>query len=283
MTAPSIGRLVLPALALVAATGAAIAFGITYVRRAPPPETTAAAIAPTVSRDRDENSTTLSSAKAQASAVATHLGVSSLAPAADASVPVFDVARIERSGDAVIAGRAAPGATVELMRDGERLDGAVADQSGQFVMVPPQLPRGNYELILRARLPDGTFATSKQGVAVALDDAPSTGALQSRAEAPFTVPDTAPASQARRDVAVSQPSRMRVASAGPDAVFSPAVVRPKMLTRVVSRGDSLWRISRLSYGDGQRYVIVYNANRERIQDPDRIYPGQIFVIPRKVR
>ena len=52
-------------------------------------------------------------------------------------MPTFDVARIEPTGEAVIAGRAAPGATVELLRNGEVHDRAVADQSGQFVMVPP--------------------------------------------------------------------------------------------------------------------------------------------------
>ena len=39
----------------------------------------------------------------------------------DRSVPTFDITRVERTGDAVIAGRAAPGATVELLRDGKRL------------------------------------------------------------------------------------------------------------------------------------------------------------------
>jgi nucleoid-associated protein YgaU len=61
------------------------------------------------------------------------------------------------------------------------------------------------------------------------------------------------------------------------------VVEPKMATAVVSRGDSLWRISRLIYGVGTRYVVVYRANRERIRDPNRIYPGQVFVLPMKER
>jgi hypothetical protein len=69
---------------------------------------------------------------------------------------------------------------VELLRNGERHDQAVANQSGQFVMVPPRLPPGDYELTLRSRLPDGTLATSKHGVVVALDEVlSSSGALQS--------------------------------------------------------------------------------------------------------
>ena len=56
---------------------------------------------------------------------------------------------------------------------------------------------------------------------------------------------------------------------------------PRTLTRVVSRGDSLWRISRVTYGVGEQYVVVYKANRDRIQNPNLIYPGQTFVLPMK--
>jgi nucleoid-associated protein YgaU len=57
------------------------------------------------------------------------------------------------------------------------------------------------------------------------------------------------------------------------------VVVPKIETTVVSRGDNLWRISRLTYGKGIRYSIIFDANRDQIRDPDLIYPGQIFVLP----
>jgi len=59
------------------------------------------------------------------------------------------------------------------------------------------------------------------------------------------------------------------------------VVVPSISTRVVVRGDSLWRISRSTYGRGARYSVIYKANRDQIRDPDLIYPGQIFVLPRK--
>ena len=75
-------------------------------------------------------------------------------------MPAFDIARIEPTGEAVIAGRATPGATVELLRNGELHDRAVADQSGQFVMVPPRLPSGTYDLTLRSKQPDGKQAPS---------------------------------------------------------------------------------------------------------------------------
>jgi nucleoid-associated protein YgaU len=56
-------------------------------------------------------------------------------------------------------------------------------------------------------------------------------------------------------------------------------VVPKIDTTVVSRGDSLWRISRETYGRGARYSVIYQANQTQIRDPDLIYPGQIFVLP----
>jgi hypothetical protein len=192
-------------------------------------------------------------------------------------MPVFDIARVERTGEAVVAGRAAPGAIVELLRNGERLDRAIADPSGQFVMVPPRLPPGNYELTLGTRLPDGTLATAKQGVLVAVDEVKSSsGGLQSHAEVSLDVPGTTGTNRLR------QLPHMTAATPLPDGGSS-SVVEPRIATTVVSRGDSLWRISRVTYGIGTRYAVVYRANRGRIRDPNRIYPGQIFILPMKQR
>ena len=48
---------------------------------------------------------------------------------------------------------------------------------------------------------------------------------------------------------------------------------------VVQPGNSLWRISRRIYGQGVRYTVIYDANRDQIRDPDLIYPGQVFTLP----
>jgi hypothetical protein len=167
MRGTSIARLVVLSLAPVAAAGGALVVGITHLRHEPPVEARAVSVAPAISpsssgvQDRG-----LATAKAEKDNLAAVLAISPGSPGVGA--PVFDIARIEVSGDAVIAGRAAPGASVELLRGGELHDRVVADQSGQFVMVPPRLPPGDYELTLRSRQPDGTPATSKQSVVVAL-------------------------------------------------------------------------------------------------------------------
>lgn len=48
---------------------------------------------------------------------------------------------------------------------------------------------------------------------------------------------------------------------------------------IVQPGTSLWRIARNTYGRGTLYTVIYLANAEQIQNPDLIYPGQVFALP----
>ena len=48
---------------------------------------------------------------------------------------------------------------------------------------------------------------------------------------------------------------------------------------IVQPGNSLWRIARRIFGEGLRYVHIYEANHGQIRDPDLIYPGQVFEFP----
>ena len=386
MTAISISRIVLPLVAVVAAGGAV--FAIQYVRREPPADTMAATTAPATSKPiLDTRVAALANAKSEANAVVDALIGSPAAPESRDGVPTFDVASIEPTGEAVIAGRAVPGATVELLRDGEVHDRAVADKSGQFVIVPPKLPPGTYDLTLRSKAPDGTVATSTQRVTTALeprsterpvvalvtpnkptvvlsqpgaakpgtgavvvetveiepggkfhvsgqarpgaalrlylndsfvtsitagtdgrfavtinegvapgnyrvrlDEASSSGTVRARAEVPFTAPETTASVSAqattskRQDSAAAQQPQLAAAGTTvlPDSGSpSSTVVVPKITTTTVSRGDSLWRLSQVSYGAGMRYAVIYKANREQIRNPNLIYPGQVFVVPAK--
>ncbi|SCB55144.1 Nucleoid-associated protein YgaU, contains BON and LysM domains [Bradyrhizobium shewense] len=231
-------------------------------------------------------------------------------PAVADTGPRFDVARVDDHGEAaVIAGQAAPGAKVELLRDGKPLDTVVADASGQFVMTPPQLPAGSYELTLRARAPDGTVTQSSRTMPVTIAEAappparPVPAARQDvkQAEKPDDKSDVvaslqsaAPhlASTADRSAArprlvgapkprvmARAPAATTVASASPADGLSAAPAETG--SRVISRGDSLWALSRLAYGDGARYAVIFKANRDKIHNPNLIYPGQTFVMPQK--
>ena len=50
-------------------------------------------------------------------------------------------------------------------------------------------------------------------------------------------------------------------------------------TRTVQPGATLWAIAEERYGAGILYVTVFEANRDRIRNPDLIYPGQVFILP----
>lgn len=329
------------------------------------------------------------------------------------AAPRFDVVRVEPNGESVMAGRAAPNTTVELLIDGKPVARTRTDADGQFALVPPVLPQGSSEVSLRATGPDGHTVASGQSVAVAVSgtgkplvaltapDAPTvvlsrpeaapqatgapvqtgglrivsvdaqgggrldvtgeaqpgaavrlylndtlvapaqagpdgrvvltigrgvqpgayrvrldavdpkTGAVRQRAEAPFSMPETAarvaarpsPAETARPStriaagtpvagIATSSAAPPTIAPAAPptslqalpgpteEAHTAPAgVFVPEINTAKITRGNSLWQISRRVYGRGNRYTVIYDANQEQIRDPNRIYPGQIFVLP----
>uniref|UniRef100_UPI001E4D561F LysM peptidoglycan-binding domain-containing protein n=1 Tax=Methylobacterium sp. Leaf118 TaxID=2876562 RepID=UPI001E4D561F len=80
---------------------------------------------------------------------------------------------------------------------------------------------------------------------------------------------------ARRIVEPDQSSVTGATEDRPGTVFVPEVG-----TARITRGDSLWQISRRTYGKGNRYTVIYDANQEQIRNPDLIYPGQIFVLPK---
>jgi nucleoid-associated protein YgaU len=71
-------------------------------------------------------------------------------------------------------------------------------------------------------------------------------------------------------------SRVKVPFAQPD--FTQVKLTDD--TFIVQPGNSLWRIARKTYGHGVQYTVIYEANKDRIGDPNLIYPGQIFTLPK---
>lgn len=59
----------------------------------------------------------------------------------------------------------------------------------------------------------------------------------------------------------------------------PATTAPKVRTYTVKKGDTLWGIAKKYYGNGAKYTQIYNANKDKIKNPNLIYPGQVFTIP----
>ncbi|MDQ0562172.1 nucleoid-associated protein YgaU/Sec-independent protein translocase protein TatA [Rhizobium mesoamericanum] len=108
------------------------------------------------------------------------------------------------------------------------------------------------------------------------NDAKSVGAALGKLGADIaqlTEPATAPApnAPATNEVAGNQD--------GPTTIEQ-APLAPSSETVIIRRGDTLWQISRRVYGAGVRYTTIYVANEDKIINPDRILPGQIFGLPK---
>ncbi|MEL7212622.1 MAG: LysM peptidoglycan-binding domain-containing protein [Pseudomonadota bacterium] len=109
--------------------------------------------------------------------------------------------------------------------------------------------------------PDGQWRTALPKVdtgvyTLRVDELDSEGRVASRVETPF-----------RREDRATVASEIETAPGTALAV------------RTVQPGATLWAIADERYGDGALYVRVFEANRDRIRDPDLIYPGQVFTIP----
>ena len=48
---------------------------------------------------------------------------------------------------------------------------------------------------------------------------------------------------------------------------------------MVVPGDTLSKIAKTYYGDASLYKRIYEANKDKLKDPDTIVPGQVLVVP----
>jgi nucleoid-associated protein YgaU len=277
-------------------------------------------------------------------------------------LPSFDVVRVNPNGDAVIAGRAEPGALVVLLDDGKIIGQTETDDRGEWVLLPDSaIEPGQHKFTLRAQRDGGPELHSERMVIVVVPapakdiagnavtepagalalSVPQSGDgpsqilnLPSTGDEPSSGPVAAPTldvldfdSSGRMALSGRAPAQGKVAlylndrllgSADVDDdgrwAFVPAETLPvgkhelridqldasgKVVNRVaqpieqpnfsdlapegdkliVQPGNSLWRLARSTYGDGTRYSVIYEANKDRIRDPDLIYPGQVFDLP----
>lgn len=110
-------------------------------------------------------------AQATGTAPAKTVAAAPAPPVAAGIAPSFDVVRIKPNGDAVLAGRAAPGAKVSIIDGGKAIGDVTADQRGEWVFLPTEaLPSGARELGLSARHGDGTVIESASVVVLYVPD-----------------------------------------------------------------------------------------------------------------
>jgi len=62
-------------------------------------------------------------------------------------------------------------------------------------------------------------------------------------------------------------------------VPEPVVVEPEKQFYTVKSGDYLSKISKQVYGDAMKYNVIFEANKPMLKHPDKIYPGQVLIIP----
>ena len=83
--------------------------------------------------------------------------------------PAFDVLRVEPDGSAVIAGRAEPGATVEVNSDEAAIASVKVGPSGDFAIALDQpLAAGDHQLVLKATTEDGRTIISEETATVSV-------------------------------------------------------------------------------------------------------------------
>jgi nucleoid-associated protein YgaU len=253
--------------------------------------------------------------------------------------PEFDVVRVDPQGNAVLAGRAVPGAVVTIMDNGKVLGTVTVDAQGAFVLLPGgPLQPGAHDITMSETLPNGTVLAGTQTAAVnlpgnggqvltVLSGVNGSAVLSGQGPVPGTLglgsvdydtaghaifTGTAPAdakvnlslgasvigstvadAKGRWHLTAATPATggmlvlNATTSAGTQlpvvtAPFAPETLKAALAEGhvVIAPGDCLWLIARHVYGQGTMYTLIYTANSSQIHDPNLIFPGQSFVLPR---
>jgi nucleoid-associated protein YgaU len=104
------------------------------------------------------------------------------------------------------------------------------------------------------------------------------GNVVSRIELPFvreepsTVAAPAQAQNVGQQAALAAAHNQQLATTSTDVAAERKIV--------IQPGNNLWRLSREVYGKGRMYTVIFEANRQLLKNPNRIYPGQILTAPK---
>jgi nucleoid-associated protein YgaU len=101
---------------------------------------------------------------------------------------------------------------------------------------------------------------------------------QQTAEAVKTEPTT-PAPAPEQPATEDKNLDVTTAAATEQAAKAIEPDKPRAGKVVIQPGNNLWKLSRIIYGRGIHFTVIYKANKDQIRNPNRIYPGQIFAIP----
>ncbi|MGI8396279.1 LysM peptidoglycan-binding domain-containing protein [Agrobacterium deltaense] len=154
-----------------------------------------------------------------------------------AATPTFDVLRVEPDGSAVIAGKAQPGAKLEILSNGKVVAQTTIDGTGDFAAVfDNPLPPGDHELVLRSTDASGKATQSEEVATVSVPDGKA-GELLAMVSKPgkasrvLAMPEAAPpalqpqAAPSQQPAATSEPSA-NIASAPLAGTAAPSAAAP---------------------------------------------------------
>ncbi len=54
---------------------------------------------------------------------------------------------------------------------------------------------------------------------------------------------------------------------------------PACTFHMVNKGDTLSAVAKAAYGNANKYMVIFEANKPMLSHPDKIYPGQNLIIP----
>lgn len=107
--------------------------------------------------------------------------------------PSFDIVRVTPDGGTVIAGRAAPHATVTITADGQKIGAVVADDRGEWVILPTsKLVPGNHQIAIASQLGTAPPVASDDVVIVVVPQPPVAGQTKATGEGTQTAQATPP-------------------------------------------------------------------------------------------
>ncbi|WP_018687470.1 LysM peptidoglycan-binding domain-containing protein [Ahrensia kielensis] len=173
---------------------------------------------------------------------------------------------------------------------------------GDYVIRADRLSKNGFDVVARAAVPF-TRSEGEKLAAVAVPQALAGTAPSAPVETAAGEDDQAPSSD-MSDASETSPKGAMVEADSADGVASEAEtdgvqvviadetplevqatgnvnerLKPVDTSVIIRRGDTLWHISKRVYGRGIKYTTIYKANEDQIENPDKIWPGQIFALP----
>ena len=177
---------------------------------------------------------------------------------------MFDLLAV---ADSVFSRRGNSGSAIRLYVDNEALGESRADADGRWSFSgPARIAPGTHRLRVD-ELAEGGGVASRVELPFFREEASKVALAAPEPEMPRSAEEpelTAPAPSPETQAALNQ---------------APAIEAPRDGRIVIQPGNNLWKLSRVIYGKGVRYTVIYEANKDYIRDPDLIYPGQVFKTP----